>query len=92
MKPPPKKEVLQTLKDRFESHMHRHTGIAWAGAQASVEKSTRALKTLGEMEAAGGEPDVIGLDKATGQSTFSGCAAATPSGRWSHPKAVPCPL
>lgn len=81
MKAPPKKELLQTLKARFEKHMHRHKGIGWADVQARLETNARALKTVGEMEATGGEPDVIGYDKATGQYTFCDCATETPAGR-----------
>lgn len=80
MKKPAHDELLQTLKNRFEQNMHRHKGIAWATVQAKLEGNPDALRSLREMEATGGEPDVIGKDK-TGQITFCDCAAETPSGR-----------
>jgi hypothetical protein len=81
MKPQPSDNLLQTMKRRFEKHMPRHKGIAWADVQASLEGSPRALETLRQMEDSGGEPDVIGHDKATGRFTFCDCAAESPSGR-----------
>lgn len=55
--------LLQTLTTRFEKNMQRHEGIAWADVRARLEASSDALKALRQMEATGGEPDVIGLDK-----------------------------
>jgi hypothetical protein len=81
MKPQPSDNLLPTLKRRFEKHMQRHKGIAWAQVQARLETSPRALESLRQMEDSGGEPDVIGQDKATGQFAFCDCAAESPSGR-----------
>ncbi len=81
MKPKPADHLLQTLKRRFEKHMQRHKGIAWAEVQARLEASPRALESLRQMEDTGGEPDVIGHDQATGRFTFCDCAAESPSGR-----------
>jgi hypothetical protein len=61
--------------------MQRHKGIAWAEVQARLEGNLRALESLRQMEDSGGEPDVIGRDKATGRYTFCDCAAESPSGR-----------
>lgn len=73
--------LLQTLKTRFTAHMSRHEGIAWADVLARLEGQPSSLRTLHEMEATGGEPDVIGHDPATGAYVFCDCAAETPSGR-----------
>jgi hypothetical protein len=73
--------LLQTLKTRFTAHMSRHEGIAWADVLARLEGQPASLRTLHEMESTGGEPDVIGLDPATGAYVFCDCAAETPSGR-----------
>ena len=81
MKAQERKVLLQALKDRFEKNMHRHKGIAWADVQAKIEGKPDAMKTLSEMEATGGEPDVIGHDEETGQYTFCDCSAESPSGR-----------
>lgn len=81
MKPRERDELLQTLKARFEKHMHRHQGIAWADVQARLERHPEALVALGAMEASGGEPDVIGQDKATGHFTFCDCSPESPAGR-----------
>jgi hypothetical protein len=74
-------DLLPTLKSRFEKNMPRHQGIAWTEVQARLEKNPAALKSLRAMEDTGGEPDVIGQDKATGKFTFCDCAAESPTGR-----------
>lgn len=81
MKAPERNALLQTLKTRFDKHMARHKGMAWADVQARIEGNARALKTLQAMENTGGEPDVIARDKATGEITFADCAAESPTGR-----------
>jgi hypothetical protein len=73
--------LLKTLKARFEAHMHRHAGIGWAAVQARVEAKSGKLWSLNEMEQSGGEPDVVGFDKATGEYIFMDCAAQSPKGR-----------
>ena len=81
MKAKEQSQLLQSLKSRFESNMHRHAGIAWADVQARLEGNPDALRSLQEMEASGGEPDVIARDKKTGQITFCDCAPESPAGR-----------
>jgi len=73
-------DLLKTLKARFEKHMHRHQGIAWVDVQARLLESPKALRSLNEMEATGGEPDVIARSKG-GEYTFCDCSAETPAGR-----------
>ena len=72
---------LGTLKTRFETHMHRHAGLAWTSVQAKLESSGAKLRSLYEMEQSGGEPDVVGIDKATGEYLFVDCSAQSPTGR-----------
>lgn len=74
-------QLLQILNTRFEQHMHRHKGFTWADVQARLDGNQNALKSLGEMEQTGGEPDMIGLDEATGLFTFCDCSTESPSGR-----------
>lgn len=74
-------ELLQALKARFEKNMHRHAGIAWIDVQAKLEGNLDALRSLQEMEATGGEPDVIGQDKDSGHFTFCDCSPESPIGR-----------
>lgn len=74
-------ELLQTLQARFEQHMQRHPGLAWAAVQARLAGQARALAALQAMEDSGGEPDVVGLDAGSGRYRFCDCAAETPSGR-----------
>jgi hypothetical protein len=81
MKAQEREELLQALKARFEKNMHRHKGIAWATVQAKLEGNPDVLRSLREMEATGGEPDVIGRDRETGQFTFCDCSAESPAGR-----------
>ena len=66
MKKREQQELLRTLKARFEKNMHRHKDIAWADVQAKLEGNPAALRSLREMEATGGEPDVIGQDRESG--------------------------
>ena len=72
--------LVQTLKARFEKNAHRHEGIVWSDVQTRLEGDPDALKSLREMEATGGEPDVIGRD-AKGRYTFCDCSAESPAGR-----------
>lgn len=76
-----RQDLLQTLKMRFEKNMHRHPGVAWADVRARLEASPAARKALGEMEATGGEPDVIAPAGAAGHYTFFDCSPESPAGR-----------
>lgn len=76
-----REELLKTLKTRFEKNMQRHKGLDWAKVQAKLEANTDKLWSLNEMEETGGEPDVVGHDKKTGEYIFFDCAAETPKGR-----------
>src|SRR5205809_3912154 len=77
------KELLTTLKARFEKNMNRHKGLEWARVKAKLEANTEKLWSLNEMEKTGGEPDVIGHDKKTGEYIFFDCSAESPKGRTS---------
>lgn len=74
-------KLLSTLKARFEKNSNRHKGLAWANVQARLEANPAALWSLNEMERTGGEPDVAGLDKKTGEYIFYDCSAESPNGR-----------
>ena len=81
MKAQERRELLQSLKARFEKNMQRHRGVVWSDVQARLESSPGALRSLLEMEKTGGEPDVIAHDRAAGHYTFCDCAAESPAGR-----------
>ena len=81
LSPQQREELLKTLKARFEKNMNRHKGVEWAKVQAKLEASPEKLWSLGEMETTGGEPDVVGHDKKTGDYIFYDCSAETPKGR-----------
>ena len=81
MKAKERDELLATLKTRFEKNMGRHRGLDWAKVQARLEGNAEKLQSLHEMEATGGEPDVIGHDKKTGEYIFADCSAESPKGR-----------
>lgn len=74
-------ELLRVLQTRFESNSVRHKGLEWAEVQARLEGNPQALWSVHEMERTGGEPDVIGHDKKTGQYLFCDCSAESPAGR-----------
>jgi len=76
-----REKLLKTLKNRFEKNMNRHKGIEWAALQARLEKNPAKLWSLNEMEASGGEPDVVMHDKKTGEYVFYDCSAESPAGR-----------
>jgi hypothetical protein len=76
-----RKTLLETLRARFEKNPQRHPGIAWADVLARLEASGDALGSLAEMEATGGEPDVVGQDRKTGALVFCDCAKESPKGR-----------
>jgi hypothetical protein len=69
------------LKARFEKNMNRHQGLEWARVQAKLEANAEKLWSLSEMETTGGEPDVVGHDKKTGEYIFYDCSAESPTGR-----------
>ncbi len=74
-------ELLEKLKLRFEKNMERHKGLEWAKVQAKLEAKPEKLSSLNAMESTGGEPDVVGYDKETGEYIFYDCSAESPKGR-----------
>jgi hypothetical protein len=76
-----REELLGALKARFEKNLNRHKGLAWAKVQARLEAHPEKLWSLNEMERTGGEPDVVGYDKKTGEYIFYDCSAESPQGR-----------
>ena len=81
LSPEQREELLRALKSRFEKNMNRHKGIEWAKVQAKLEANTEKLRSLNEMERTGGEPDVVGHAKKTGEYVFYDCSAESPKGR-----------
>ena len=79
--PEQREELLRALKARLEKNMNRQKGIEWAKVQAKLEANTEKLWSLNEMESTGGEPDVVGHDKKTGEYIFYDCSAESPKGR-----------
>ena len=76
-----REELLKTLKARFEKNTNRHEGLDWSKVQAKLEADAEKLRSLHEMERTGGEPDVVGHDKKTGEYIFYDCSAESPKGR-----------
>ncbi len=81
LSPEQRKELLRALKARFEKNMNRHKSLEWAQVQAKLEANAEKLWSLNEMERTGGEPDVVGHDKKTGEYIFYDCSAESPKGR-----------
>src|SRR6476661_762260 len=81
LSPKQREELLRALKARFEKNMNRHKGLEWAGVQAKVQANAEKLWSLNEMERTGGEPDVVGHDKKTGEYIFYDCSGESPKGR-----------
>jgi len=76
-----RRELVEALRARFEKNSHRHPGVAWADVQARLETDSAALTALRQMEATGGEPDVLGGAEISGRFTFCDCSAESPAGR-----------
>lgn len=81
MKAKQREELFSALKARFEKNISRHKSLEWAKIQAKLEANPEKLWSLNEMERTGGEPDVIGQDKKTGEYIFYDCSAESPKGR-----------
>lgn len=74
-------EFLTELRIRFEENMIRHEGIAWADVKSKLDANPDKLMSLSQMDATGGEPDVVGLDESTGEYIFYDCSPESPKGR-----------
>ena len=83
LSPNQREELLTTLKARFEKNMNRHQGLEWTKVRARLEASAEKLWSLNEMERTGGEPDIVGQDKNTGEYAFYDCSPESPKGRTS---------
>jgi hypothetical protein len=81
LSPEQRKELLRELESRFEKNMNRHKGLEWAEVRAKLEANTETLWSISEMERTGGEPDVVGHDKKTGEYIFYDCSPESPKGR-----------
>jgi hypothetical protein len=81
LSPKEREELLRALKDRFEKNLNRHKGLDWAKVRARLEANAEKLWSLNEMERTGGEPDVVGQDKKSGEYVFNDCSAESPKGR-----------
>src|SRR5262245_59513209 len=81
LSPQQRDELLRVLRVRFEKNMNRHKGLEWARIQAKLDANTEKLWPLHEMERTGGEPDVVGHDKKTGEYIFYDCSEESPKGR-----------
>jgi hypothetical protein len=81
LSPGQREELLRALKVRFEKNLNRHKGIEWAKVKAKLEANSEKMWSLSEMERTGGEPDIVGIDKKTGEYIFYDCSAESPKGR-----------
>ena len=81
LSPKQRDELLSVLEARFEKFMNRHKGLDWAQVETRLEARPEKVWSLHEMERTGGEPDVVGHDKKTGEFIFYDCSAETPNGR-----------
>ena len=86
LSPEQREGLLRVLKARFETNMSRHKGLEWVKVQAKLEANPDSYRdeklwSLNEMERTGGEPDVVGHDKKTGEFIFYDCSAESPIGR-----------
>jgi hypothetical protein len=83
LSPKQREELLTALKARFEKNLNRHKGLDWAKVQAKLEANAEKLWSLNELERTGGEPDVVGHEKKSGEYVFNDCSEQSPKGRTS---------
>ena len=83
LSPKQREELLGVLQARFAKHVNRHPGLEWAEVQVRLEARPEKLWSLKEMEETGGEPDVVGQDRSTGEYVFYDCSPESPKGRTS---------
>lgn len=76
-----REQLVNVLHERFENNPQRHQGLVWGKVEAKLEAAPEKLWSLNEMERTGGEPDVVGFDKKTGEFVFMDCSAESPPGR-----------
>src|SRR5512134_3687542 len=76
-----REELFGVLKARFEKNMNRHKNLEWGKVQAKLDAKAEKLWPLNEMERTGGEPDVVGQDRKTGEYIFYDASAESPNGR-----------
>lgn len=81
LSPKQREDLLEALQERFEKNMSRHKGLEWAKVKAKLEANDGKLWSLSEMERTGGEPDVVGHDKKSGEYIFFDCSPQSPEGR-----------
>src|SRR5689334_15163623 len=77
--------LLKTLQTRFEKNKQLHKAIDWKKVQERLESGGKNIEeklwSLQQMEDSGGEPDVIEIDKKTGELIFFDCSPESPAGR-----------
>lgn len=83
LSPEQRDKLLETLRRRFDRNMVRHGGLEWANVKGRLGSKPEKLWSLGEMESSGGEPDVVGHDKKSGEYLFFDCSPQSPEGRTS---------
>ncbi len=76
-----REELIRALKTRFEKNMNLHKGIEWGEVYSRLEANSEKLWSLSEMDRTGGEPDVVGFDRKTGEYIFYDCSEESPKGR-----------
>jgi len=81
LSPEQSEKLLTVLKARFGKNLNRHKGLDWPKIQGRLEANPEKLWSLNEMERSGGEPDIVGHDRKTGEYIFYDCSAESPKGR-----------
>jgi Protein of unknown function (DUF4256) len=81
LSPEQREKLFKALLARFENNVNRHEGLEWDKVKAKLEANPEKVWSLSEMERTGGEPDVVGHDKKTGEYIFFDCSPESPKGR-----------
>ena len=73
-----REELLKTLQARFEKNKDATRASSGRKFNPGSEANPDKLWSLSQMERTGGEPDVVGFDKKTGEYVFFDCSAESP--------------
>jgi hypothetical protein len=73
--------LLQTLEQRFLAFPQPPLSQPWSAVRERLLNQPHKLWSLQQLEASGGQPDLVAQDDATGALVFMDCTPESPAGR-----------
>lgn len=74
-------KLLEILKNRFKQNRHLHRSLQWEEVHSALLHDASAMWSISQMEATGGEPDVVMLEESSSTLVFVDVAKESPKGR-----------